>query len=116
MDSKVQRDRQAKRKSQKRPARDVRWNRAIDDFEGPGRAQLIQDVADRWAPQFGIAWVYRTWSAVFEWCAINPEKIAAKKDHRKFVLNWFRRDAAKERERLDVDSAVAREARVGERR
>lgn len=95
----------------KKTGRDVKWKHG--NFQGADAAALVDEIMGRYEFEFGRGWVVRVWAAMRDWCLDNPEKIGKKRDHRRFVLGWFRRDAAKTRERMD--GAIAREARVGAR-
>jgi uncharacterized protein YdaU (DUF1376 family) len=77
------------------PPMNIKWNGK--EFAGPDFQLLVKTIKTRYEPEMGANWVRAVWLDIRDWCQDNPEKIAAKKKHDRFVLGWYRREAKQER-------------------
>jgi uncharacterized protein YdaU (DUF1376 family) len=77
------------------PPMNIKWNGK--EFGGPDFQLLVKTIKTRYEPEMGANWVRAVWLDIRDWCQDNPEKIAAKKKHDRFVLGWYRREAKQER-------------------
>jgi hypothetical protein len=89
----------------KKPKYELQWEPGADGNMGTfvgDRDALRAKVNGLYLEEFGQDWIRRTWQTCLDWCnGEGKEKIKAKKDCWLFALGWFRRDAAKQRERED---------------
>jgi hypothetical protein len=85
-------------RSKERPLPQIRWNSVKENFEGEDLEALWGALRIRYN-DLGGPRRRAIWDAMCEWCSENPRKIMAKKDYRRFILNWFRSEAKEYRAR-----------------
>jgi len=95
----------------------LEWNPETRTFDGDLEA-IREKLLHRYGGEFGRKWINAVWHSTREWAEDNPEKLKAKRDHSRFIFDWFRREAKEKRGGgpwTPRDQAVYAEAAVGTR-